>query len=165
MLPGVGGSELIVLVLVALVVVGPKDLPVLMRKLAQWVGKARSLAGEFRSSFEEMARQSDLEDLRREVEALRRTATSDLSAPLDLHAELQPALHEVEAGASAETGAASPGLQVQLDQPLDLHGQDELAASQAEPTPDLEEAAETDEKSKPEPYTKVAYDFEPGMMH
>jgi sec-independent protein translocase protein TatB len=55
----------------ALIVVGPKDLPVLMRKLGQFLAKMRAMAAEFRASFDEMARQSELDELRREVEALR----------------------------------------------------------------------------------------------
>lgn len=70
--PGIGGMEILVIGLVALLVVGPKDLPVLMRKVGQFVAKARGMANEFRASFDEMARQSELDDLRKEVEALRR---------------------------------------------------------------------------------------------
>lgn len=69
--PGIGGFEILVIGIVALLVVGPKDLPVLMRKVGQFVGKARGMANEFRASFDEMARQSELDDLRKEVEALR----------------------------------------------------------------------------------------------
>ena len=69
--PGVGGMEILVIALVALLVVGPKDLPVLLRRIGKVVGKARAMADEFRSSFDEMARQSELDDLRKEVEALR----------------------------------------------------------------------------------------------
>ena len=68
--PGIGGFEIVVIGLVALLVVGPKDLPVLMRRVGQMVAKARAMANEFRSSFDEMARQSELDDLRKEVEAL-----------------------------------------------------------------------------------------------
>ena len=60
MLPGIGSSELFVIALVALIVVGPKDLPVMLRKLGQWVAKMRGMANEFRASFDEMARQSEL---------------------------------------------------------------------------------------------------------
>lgn len=67
----VGGLELLIIAAVALIVVGPKDLPVLLRKLGQFVGKIRGMANEFRASFDEMARQSELDDLRREVEAMR----------------------------------------------------------------------------------------------
>src|SRR5690606_40748994 len=69
--PGIGGFDNLVIGLVALLVVGPKDWPMLMRKVGQFVGKARGMANEFRASFDEMARQSELDDLRKEVEALR----------------------------------------------------------------------------------------------
>lgn len=71
MLPDVGGTELLVIAAVALIVVGPKDLPLLLRKLGQFVARMRGMAAEFRSSFDEMARQSELDDLRKEVEAMR----------------------------------------------------------------------------------------------
>lgn len=71
MLPGIGGSEFIVIAIVALIVVGPKDLPKLLRQLGRFVAKMRSMADDFRVSFEDMARQSELDDLRKEVEALR----------------------------------------------------------------------------------------------
>ena len=74
MFPEVGASELVVIGVVALLVVGPKDLPVLLRKLGQWLAKIRGLANEFKSSFSEMARQSELDDLRKEVAALRAAA-------------------------------------------------------------------------------------------
>ena len=69
--PGIGGGEYLVIAIVALLVVGPERLPLLLRKLGKIVAKARGMANEFRSSFDEMARQSELDELRKEVEALR----------------------------------------------------------------------------------------------
>jgi sec-independent protein translocase protein TatB len=71
MLPDLSFAHIIVLGLVALIVVGPKDLPVLMRRIGQFIARMRGIANEFRASFDDMARQSELEELRREVEALR----------------------------------------------------------------------------------------------
>ncbi len=82
--PGIGGLEILVIGLLALIVVGPKDLPLLMRKVGKAVGKARAMANEFRSSFDEMARQSELDELRKEVEALR---TGQGMVPLGAEAE------------------------------------------------------------------------------
>ena len=84
MLPDVGIGEYLVIAVVALIVVGPKDLPVLLRKLGQWVAKMRNMASEFRASFDEMARQSELDDLRKEVEAMR---TGQMMSPMALAAE------------------------------------------------------------------------------
>lgn len=121
--PGVGGFEILVIGLVALLVVGPKDLPVLMRKVGQFVGKARGMANEFRASFDEMARQSELDDLRKEVEALRsgqgmhalgadaeaafKDIRSDLEAPLNTPAVSAPA---PEATLTAETATVATGV-------------------------------------------------------
>jgi sec-independent protein translocase protein TatB len=63
--------DFLIVGVVALIVVGPKDLPMLMRKVGAFIAHMRGMAAEFRASFEEMARQSELDDLRREVEALR----------------------------------------------------------------------------------------------
>jgi len=71
MMPGNWGGELVVIAVVALIVVGPKDLPKLLRQVGRFVGKMRRLADDFRTSFEDMARQSELDELRKEVDALR----------------------------------------------------------------------------------------------
>jgi sec-independent protein translocase protein TatB len=63
----IGWSELFIIVLVAVVVVGPKDLPKMMRTLGRWTGRARAMADQFRRSFEDMARQSELEEMRAEM--------------------------------------------------------------------------------------------------
>ena len=80
MLHGGDGFELLLIAAVALIVVGPKDLPVLLRKLGQFVGKMRGMAAEFRASFDEMARQSELDELRKEVEAMRQGQFADQAA-------------------------------------------------------------------------------------
>src|ERR1700748_1119263 len=64
-------SHIVILLIVALVVVGPKDLPRLMRIVGQWTGKARAMANEFRKSFDDMARQAELDELRKEIDNLR----------------------------------------------------------------------------------------------
>lgn len=72
-------SELFVILVVALVVVGPKDLPKLMRTAGQWAGRARAMADQFRRSFDDMARQSELDELRAQVNKLQ-TETKDAAA-------------------------------------------------------------------------------------
>ncbi len=64
-------QHILILLVVALVVVGPKDLPRMMHMAGKWAGKARNMANEFRKSFDEMARQAELDELRKEIEALK----------------------------------------------------------------------------------------------
>ncbi|MCY4034154.1 MAG: Sec-independent protein translocase protein TatB [Hyphomicrobiales bacterium] len=68
----IGWSELLVIAIVAVVVVGPKDLPRLMRTVGRYTSKARGLAREFRASFEELGRETELEEINREMERIRR---------------------------------------------------------------------------------------------
>lgn len=64
-------SHILIFLVVALVVVGPKDMPRLLRMAGQWMGKARAMANEFRKSFDDMARQTELDELRQQIESLR----------------------------------------------------------------------------------------------
>ncbi|WP_242096799.1 Sec-independent protein translocase protein TatB [Sphingomonas sp. CROZ-RG-20F-R02-07] len=56
-------SEFMLVAFVALIVIGPKDLPKAMRFLGHWVGKARGVARQFRSGFDEMVREAELADM------------------------------------------------------------------------------------------------------
>lgn len=89
MLTDLSGYHIVILIVVALIVVGPKDLPRMLRKAGQFMGKMRGMANEFRSSFDEMARQSELEDLRKEVEAMRQASQAALPHDLGLEAAMK----------------------------------------------------------------------------
>ena len=59
----IGYSELLLIAVVALVVIGPKDLPNVMRTVGHWVGKARGMARHFRSGIDTMMREAELEEM------------------------------------------------------------------------------------------------------
>lgn len=59
----VAPTELLLVAVIALLVIGPKDLPKAMRFVGHWVGRARGVARHFRSGFDEMVRQAELEDM------------------------------------------------------------------------------------------------------
>ncbi|MBJ7409068.1 MAG: twin-arginine translocase subunit TatB [Phenylobacterium sp.] len=112
MLPEVGASELIVIAIVALIVVGPKDLPILLRRFGQFMAKLRGMANEFRASFDEMARQSELDDLRKEVEAMRRGQFGDLT---DHNQEMRSTIGEIEQSMSDVGVQLHPPMSYQYD--------------------------------------------------
>ena len=60
---GVDSSEFLLIAIVALVVIGPKDLPKAMRVVGYWVGRARGVARQFRSGFDTMVREAELEEM------------------------------------------------------------------------------------------------------
>jgi sec-independent protein translocase protein TatB len=65
-----GWQEFLLVAIIAVIVVGPKDLPRVVRSVSQWVRKARSMAREFQSSLEEVAREAELDDVRKDIQGL-----------------------------------------------------------------------------------------------
>ncbi|WP_324697888.1 Sec-independent protein translocase protein TatB [Novosphingobium aerophilum] len=61
----VGASELLLIVIVAVVVIGPKDMPLAMRTAGRWIGKMRKISGHFRAGIDAMVREAELEDMER----------------------------------------------------------------------------------------------------
>jgi sec-independent protein translocase protein TatB len=63
----IGWSELLVIGVVALVVIGPKDLPKALKTVGIWMRKARQISGEFRASLDQMVREAELDEVREQV--------------------------------------------------------------------------------------------------
>lgn len=72
LVPQFGFFELVLIAIVALIVVGPKDLPKLMREAGRWAAKARRMASEFTAAFDQMAREAEMEELRKEIDDLKK---------------------------------------------------------------------------------------------
>jgi len=72
MIPQLGFAEMIVLVLLAIIVVGPKDLPKLMRSMGQFMARMRALGNEFKQAFEDMGAEDEIAEMRREIEELKK---------------------------------------------------------------------------------------------
>src|SRR5689334_19669674 len=133
MLPEIGGLEWLVIAVVALVVIGPKDLPVMMRRLGQYMAKLRGMANEFRASFDEMARQSELDELRKEVEAMRRGQF----AGQDFSGDMRSTVNEIEAQMADVGVQLHPPMSYQYDAseapPLQISEAPSPEAAAAEP--------------------------------
>jgi sec-independent protein translocase protein TatB len=128
--------ELLIAAVVALVVVGPKDLPVLLRRLGQFTARLRGMAAEFRASFDEMARQSELDELRKEVAALRQGQLADMAQANAAQVEMTRTLDDIHQGL-ADVG-------VQLHPPMSY----QFTEAPSEPAPQAEPAL-------PKPRTKT----------
>lgn len=84
----IGASELLVLVIVAIVVIGPKDLPMALRTAGRWVAKMRSVSNHFRSGIETMIREAEMEEMERKWKEqneriMRETAAQEAQAHAD----------------------------------------------------------------------------------
>ncbi|PNG25126.1 Sec-independent protein translocase protein TatB [Methylocella silvestris] len=96
-------GKLIIIAIVALIVIGPKDLPRVLRQLGQAVGKMRRMAGEFQGQFMEAMREADVADARAEVEKFAKSA--QLDAPFDPLADIRNELK-----GAIDKQAAAPAL-------------------------------------------------------
>ncbi|MGI8839462.1 MAG: Sec-independent protein translocase protein TatB [Caulobacteraceae bacterium] len=126
--------DFLIVGVIALIVVGPKDLPVLMRKVGQFVAKMRAMAAEFRASFDEMARQSELDDLRREVEAMRSGAPLKNAVGLGKESEAGQVFDEIDTGLRA--GAAQPHSPMDHQYPASVAPAAPEASAPAAPAPE-----------------------------
>lgn len=105
----IGGSELLLIVIVAIVVIGPKDLPMALRTAGRWIAKVRRVSGHFRSGIETMVREAELEEMEkkwREQNAAIMAATSD---PVHFAEPAQPSSAQpAPAGLPAPEPAPAP---------------------------------------------------------
>ena len=104
----IGWSELMVIGVVALVVVGPKELPALLRTVGQWAGKARRMANEFQGQLHEAIREAELDDVKKSVEDLRSLSPTRIVA--DQFAAITDEVKAVGSTAESEVSALRSGL-------------------------------------------------------
>ncbi|HEX5078698.1 MAG TPA: Sec-independent protein translocase protein TatB [Geminicoccaceae bacterium] len=114
----IGWSEMAVIMLVALVVIGPKDLPRLARTLGQWAAKGRAMAREFQRSLEDMAREAELDDVKREIEKIGRTnIRRSIEKTIDPTGELGRAFQPNGSSKAAGKGAVASSANGEAKEP------------------------------------------------
>lgn len=114
----IGMDEMALVAVVALIVIGPKDLPHVLRMCGRWVRKARELAGEFQRGVDDMVRETELAELKSQVEkvsdtnALRREIEKSIDPTGDIARSLEaPKLDEPAATAAvADTAGTAPAV-------------------------------------------------------
>ncbi len=70
----IGWSEFVVIAVVALIAIGPKELPGVLRMVGQWMGKARKMAAEFQGQFQEAMREAEMADLKKSFDEVKEAA-------------------------------------------------------------------------------------------
>ena len=94
----IGWTEILLIAVVAIVVIGPKDLPRVMRIVGQWTGKMKRMGREFQNQFQEALREAELEDVRKDI--------ADIMATDPLK-DVKTEMAKVESG--LKTDLAAPG--------------------------------------------------------
>lgn len=104
----IGWSEMAVIAIVVLLVVGPKDIPRVLRTVGQWVRKARSITSEFQASLDEMVREADLEDARKAFDKTKRLNLSDeIERSIDPTGSIKKEARELETAARADSSEST----------------------------------------------------------
>jgi sec-independent protein translocase protein TatB len=109
--PQLGLPELMVLAILALIIIGPKDLPKFLYGAGKLLGKARRLADEFRGGINQMVREAEMEEMRREIEELKKNSGAK---------DMSDAMADIE---SAAAGKPSPSSSTgEASEPKNSHG-------------------------------------------
>jgi sec-independent protein translocase protein TatB len=116
----IGWSELALIAVVALVAIGPKELPGVLRTVGQWVGKVRRMASEFQGQFQEAMREAEMADLKKSFDEVR------------------------EAASGLSKGSIITSLQKDVTNALRIDDADKPMDTQAAPTTDATVASATD---------------------
>ena len=122
----IGWSEFVVIAVVALIAIGPKELPGVLRMVGQWMGKARKMAAEFQGQFQEAMREAEMADLKKSFDEVKEAATGFTS------------------------GNLMTSLEKDVSKALDIEGIDKPAAA-ATDTPAIDPPVDADHAGNPDP--------------
>jgi sec-independent protein translocase protein TatB len=138
----IGWSEFAVIAVVALIAIGPKELPGVLRMVGQWIAKARKMAGEFQGQFQEAMREAEMADLKKSFDEVKEAATGFASGNVmtSLEKDVSAALSiDDKPAATTETAASSeasaPAAADTASEPLVITPPSEPAAVTPEPEP------------------------------
>jgi sec-independent protein translocase protein TatB len=104
----IGWSEMLIIGVVALVVIGPKELPAALKTFAYWMKQARKLAREFQSGVDDMIRTAELDEAKKAVEDVRRNLNKEIETAVDPTGEVKQALSDVAIKAPTPSISLSP---------------------------------------------------------
>ncbi len=160
----IGWSELLIIGIVTLLFVGPKDLPVFLRTLGRYIGAIKKQAGEFRAQFDEALRETELDQLRKDVVGMKneveksvrdvgRQVEDDFSeVRRDVESATKPQLDKPKG--TAEAAAGKTGIGTGLDPATEPAN--EPAGKPATGEPSSEPTSHSGSQSASEPASKTA---------
>lgn len=151
----IGWGEFLLIGIVALIAIGPKELPSVLRSAGQWIGKARRMAAEFQGQFQEAMREAEMADIKKQFDEAATAATditSGLENPLETaRKEMQGAFDDKPKPADATTkpetavetatqtteapSAPAPVIDLPLPEPAPPIGESDFAVAET-PKPD-----------------------------
>jgi sec-independent protein translocase protein TatB len=108
----IGWSELVLIAVVALIAIGPKELPGVLRMVGQWMGKARKMAAEFQGQFQEAMREAEMADLKKSFDEVKEAASGFASGNImtSLQNDVSSALRIDDVDKPATTATETPAV-------------------------------------------------------
>ncbi|UWR23715.1 Sec-independent protein translocase protein TatB [Sulfitobacter sp. S190] len=150
-----GATEMLVVGVVALIVVGPKDLPVMFRKVGQFVGKAKGMAREFSSAMNDAADQSGMREVSSGINKSLKAASNPLGTAMDGVKDATTALKDVDPDSETAKLAAKRAEDVKRIQAGTARAAAERKAREAQEALEKASALEAELKDSPEPQKKA----------
>jgi len=139
---GISSTEYLLIAVVALIVIGPKELPAVMRTMGQWTRKVRGMAAEFQNQFQEAMREAEMADLKKQVDDMARDV-KDIDPLKGVRDDIENVGKDVESSlgsAPGEPAALAPA-----------SSEPALTETGAEPAPASTEAASAPAVEAPAP--------------
>jgi sec-independent protein translocase protein TatB len=158
---GFGWGEMVVIGIVALIAIGPKELPTVLRSAGQWMGKIRRMANEFQGQFNEALREAELTDLQKHADDITKDIANfdpltDTQKEIEKTFELQDPLADPVTPTPAVDAAPLPQIEVALpDAPKPVTEKD-FAVSAPAPKPKAKAAAKLATKTPAKTAAKTA---------
>jgi sec-independent protein translocase protein TatB len=105
----IGWSEMAIIAVVVLVVLGPKELPHALKTMSHWMRTARKLGSEFQSGVNEIVRDAELEDARKQLQGIsKHSIEKKIEKAIDPAGDIKKAMKEAEDATKAEAPAVAP---------------------------------------------------------
>jgi len=123
----IGWGELVIIGIVALIAIGPKELPGALRTLGQWMGKVRRMASEFQNQFNEAMREAEMADIKKQVDTL----TSGFDPIETARREFEGAMEEKPAASTPAAGSPETTSAYVEPLPVETTAGDSVVASDA----------------------------------
>ena len=144
----IGWSEYLIIAVVALIAIGPKELPGVLRMVGQWVAKARKMAVEFQGQFQEAMREAEMADLKKSFDEVKEAASGFASGDImtSLQNDVTSALGvddkpAASAAVSPPQETASPPAEANASEPLAITPEVEPASATVDAHPVAAETA------------------------
>lgn len=154
-----GWGKIVIIAVIALVVIGPKELPAVLRTVGQWMGKIRRMAAEFQGQFQEAMREAEMADLKKSIDAIT-DATRGIGTGFDPLGSVTKDIETAFADKPQDSAAATPP--VAAGEPAGAAAGEAPAAPAVEPPVPVEPPLPIEPVPAPPPVVEVAGHEETG---